>query len=704
MSLIEIQKELFLKKINSVVPDKWKTLVVDRRTAAIINHLFSIHSLLEKKITAIEILENVRTPNSSFDVLYILEARDELIDCILKDDMHPKKYPGIYVSFVNEAERRFFDKLQNSSVADRLKCVDILHLNFMAVEKQVFEVRDRFSSMRLYHPSCSTLVRQELSDTAKDILSVCLSLRILPTIRCYYPKDARHDSKTMSFLLARMLQDHIVEYLREHPDYLYSSTKTVCFIADRSLDTFSPFLHEFTYQAMVHDLLKSKNGKYEFTIEGPNGKETCEGSLSDDDPIYCSIRHLHMRDAIEKLMVDFNKFCQEHTLFIDKSHATSLNDMRTMLADLSEFQETRDAFSLHLSLAQDCMSMFDKKKLAAVASIEQDLATGRDTEGKTPRSVLQAMVPLLDEPFMSAEDKTRLLALYIMFRDGVISQDFDRLIRHANIPGRYVTFLRNLEHLGARIIKSNLSEKSLKRKHTAVYTEANETTYELSRFIPRLKQVVQELLEDKLDEDLFPIIYTPETGNGRLGRNGPTTLRSSRPSWTRARTQVHTTQRDNCLVFIAGGLTYSEVRSCYELSDSFEKNVYIGSTMCRTPCEWMDFFSRITLPKEEVRLFDEQTKNIPCLQAPIAESPVSSPLGLEVSRKPLPASRPFDSLESSSKPKTKEEKKREKKKEKEREKKEKEKSKGKHKKLDFFSSSKDKSKSDGHKKKHFGVF
>ena len=38
-------------------------------------------------------------------------------------------------------------------------------------------------------------------------------------------------------------------------------------------------------------------------------------TLNDDDPVWVDIRHMHMREAIDKLMSDFNSFLQEHAGF-----------------------------------------------------------------------------------------------------------------------------------------------------------------------------------------------------------------------------------------------------------------------------------------------------------------------------------------------------------------------------------------------------
>lgn len=51
--------------------------------------------------------------------------------------------------------------------------------------------------------------------------------------------------------------------------------------------------------------------------------------------------------------------------------ATSLNAIKDMLAGLPQFQEMKQAYSLHLSMAQECMNIFEQRKLADLASVEQ---------------------------------------------------------------------------------------------------------------------------------------------------------------------------------------------------------------------------------------------------------------------------------------------------------------------------------------------
>lgn len=50
---------------------------------------------------------------------------------------------------------------------------------------------------------------------------------------------------------------------------------------------------------------------------------------------------------------------------------SSLNNIKDMLAGLPQFQEGKEAFSLHLNMASDAMNIFQTRRLADIASVEQ---------------------------------------------------------------------------------------------------------------------------------------------------------------------------------------------------------------------------------------------------------------------------------------------------------------------------------------------
>lgn len=146
------------------------------------------------------------------------------------------------------------------------------------------------------------------------------------------------------------------------------------------MDLYAPLIHEFTYQAMAHDLLPIKEGDkvtYKTIVsEGRPDEEEKDMEITEKDRIWVENRHRHMKDTIEKLMGDFQKFMADNPHFTsqDSADATGvngLNAIKDMIAGLPQFQEMKEAYSLHLTMAQECMNIFQHQKLPDLASVEQ---------------------------------------------------------------------------------------------------------------------------------------------------------------------------------------------------------------------------------------------------------------------------------------------------------------------------------------------
>lgn len=52
-------------------------------------------------------------------------------------------------------------------------------------------------------------------------------------------------------------------------------------------------------------------------------------------------------------------------------------------------------------MAQDSMDIYGKKRLDAVAKVEQDSSTGLTAMGKTPKTLVEDMVPLLGDQVLT---------------------------------------------------------------------------------------------------------------------------------------------------------------------------------------------------------------------------------------------------------------------------------------------------------------
>lgn len=142
-----------------------------------------------------------------------------------------------------------------------------------------------------------------------------------PLIRYYRPNHLEYDAKFLCAHLAKFTQDGLDHYSRAHPDFPPNSSRPrgVLFITDRALDLYAPFLHEFTYQAMAHDLLPievNEKVTYKTTFnKGEPDAKTEDREISENDDIWTRHRHNHMQNVTIALGEEFKQFRQRNEAF-----------------------------------------------------------------------------------------------------------------------------------------------------------------------------------------------------------------------------------------------------------------------------------------------------------------------------------------------------------------------------------------------------
>jgi syntaxin-binding protein 1 len=465
-----------------------------------------------------------------------------------------------------------------------------------------------------------------------QIAGVCVTLGEYPKIRYYRPTTAVHEAQVLCAHLARFVQEELDGYAQWNPNYPPQTQRPQAnlVITDRSMDLMAPLVHEFTYQAMAHDLLPIKDGD-KVTFRAKINEDTAEphekeAELSDEDKIWVDNRHRHMKDTIDKLMGDFQKFLDENPHFTnEEADTTSLNAIRDMLAGLPQFQVLKEAYSLHLTMAQECMNIFQHHKLPEIASVEQTLSTGLDEDFKKPKNVLDAVVRLLDDDAITPADRLRLIVMYILYRDGVIPEDVKRLLAHASLPQKDGEVVANLQQLGGH------TEHGLKEARQVppplFPRDKNAQTseeYGLSRFEPVLKSLLDAVTKGTLDQTVFPYVKPPSDPNEDLLAAQGASLRAGRPNWAAAGRRP-TENRQRIIVFMAGGATYSESRACYEIGNERGRDVILTTSHMLTPQLFVRQVGDLSKDKRQLDLpLDRPKRRAP---AHLFEKKTAPPLG-----------------------------------------------------------------------------
>lgn len=395
------------------------------------------------------------------------------------------------------------------------------------------------------------------------------------------------------------------------------------------MDLMAPLLHEFTYQAMAHDLLAIKDAdKVTFHTKinaGTKDEQEKDMELSDKDKIWVDNRHRHMKDTIDKLMGDFQKFLDQNPHFTSgEGDPTSLNAIRDMLAGLPQFQEMKEAYSLHLTMAQECMNIFQYNKLPDLASIEQAMSTRLDEDGRKPKNVLETIAGLLDDEVITPQDRLRLIVTYVLYRGGAITEDIQKLLTHAALPPQDGEVVANMELLGGKtshVLKEsrNINPPLFPKDPKA--QQASEE-YGLSRFEPALKPLLENLTKGTLDQTVFPYLKPPMDPNEDLLAAQGGSLRAGRPNWAAAGRRPPE-NRQRIIVFMAGGATYSESRACYEVGQERSRDVILATSHMLTPQLFVRQVTDLSRDKRQLDIPMERPK--PRAPAHLFERPAPPP-------------------------------------------------------------------------------
>lgn len=359
---------------------------------------------------------------------------------------------------------------------------------------------------------------------------------------------------------------------------------------------------------MAHDLLPIKEGPkvlYKTIVhKGQPDEEEKDMEIGEKDKIWVDNRHRHMKDTIEKLMGDFQKFIDENPHFTNsEGDATSLSAIKDMLAGLPQFQELKEAYSLHLTMAQECMDIFQHHKLPDIASVEQSLATGLDEDYRKPKNLADQMVRLLDDESIGPSDRLRLILLYVIFRDGLVEEDIKMLLAHSSLPESEILPVKNMELLGVRATKALKDNKPTPQplfpRKTAPTAENED--YALSRFEPTLKLALENLMKGTLDQTTFPYTKPPLDNSEELAMQAQVSLRSAKPTWARNRLST-AESRQRIIVFMAGGATYSESRTCYEISRTSGRDIFLATSHMLTPSLFIRQVGDLTTSRRQLDL------------------------------------------------------------------------------------------------------
>ncbi|GAA6006708.1 Vps45p [Rhodotorula paludigena] len=392
--------------------------------------------------------------------------------------------------------------------------------------------------MPLYGDSPSTFSSHSpaLSRHLEGLTSVLLSLKKRPIVRF----------ERMSPLARKLGQELVHQMNQQQPDlwdFRKTATAPLLLILDRRNDPVTPLLTQWTYQAMVHELLGITNGRVSLADAPEVRDELKEIVLSpEQDPFFAA----NLYDNFGDLGAHLSAYVQDYSTRSASSVASKIEtvaDMKRFIDEYPEFRKLGSNVSKHVALVGELSRLVNVRHLLQVSELEQSLASV-ESHGPDLRAVREA----ISAPEIPQEAKLRLAILYALRYQKAPGQQIAGvvdLLKQQGVPEAEMVNIM-LSFAGADQRQDDLfgNENFFSKGKSALRgLKGVENVY--TQHTPHLSETIDLLLRGRLKESSYPYVEGQNVSPHGM----------SRPQ--------------DIIVFIVGGTTYEEAKAVAQLNAQF---------------------------------------------------------------------------------------------------------------------------------------
>ncbi|KAF8411675.1 hypothetical protein HHK36_004233 [Tetracentron sinense] len=399
MVLISAARDYIARMLQDI--SGMKVLILDSQTVSIVSVVYSQSELLQKEVFLVELVDSTSKESMShLKAVYFLRPTSENIQHLRRQLASPRfgEYHLFFSYILKDTQIHI---LADSDEQEVVQQVQEFYADFGAIDPYHFTLNSHLNHIYMLPAVVDPSSLQKFCDRVIDgIAAVFLALKRRPVIRYQRTSDT---AKRIAQETAKLM------YQQESGlfDFRRTETSPLLLVVDRRDDPVTPLLNQWTYQAMVHELIGIQDNKVDLRNVGKLPKDQQEVVLSSEqDAFFKANMYENFGDLgmnIKRMVDEFQQIAKSN------QNIQTIEDMAKFVDNYPEYRKMHGNVSKHVMMVTEMSKIVEERKLMLVSETEQELACNG---GQV--AAFEAVMNLLNNESVTDIDRLRLVMLYAL--------------------------------------------------------------------------------------------------------------------------------------------------------------------------------------------------------------------------------------------------------------------------------------------------
>ncbi|KAF0992998.1 hypothetical protein HZS_6712, partial [Henneguya salminicola] len=477
------------------------------------------------------------TDNLNFvKAIFIIRPIEENI-ILLSNELNRPRFEKYFLFFTNTLSNYYIDLISKSDSNEVVAEIQEMFLDYYPLDSYIF------STKQLIYRNKYGWIDSSLTRCSEAVFSLLLSLKVTPHIR--YQKSSKLSQDLGNLVHAKIVGSQL------NFDISDSKQKNLLLILERNFDPITPLLLQWTYQAMIHELLTIKNNIVNLSTVPDIHPDFHEILLSPElDKIFHTNMFLNFSEVASNIKSMVSEF---QALKKDKQKLESLTDIKAVVDSYPIFRKITNYISRHVTIASELNNIAKNNKHREQSEFEQNLLQKNDLI----KPYIDILLELIRNPAVTTHDATRLTLIYLICQPKIKTKDKKSIFEALKNKGIDQDQTKAIEYIYAYCFNDQSSFKFVGNENTAFsatkryFRNILQVEESESQHKPIIEQVVSNIIKLNTLNPIYPLINDQNEKNF-----------------------IYT----NIIIFIVGGFTYEESVYIHEKTKSSQYKILLGGT------------------------------------------------------------------------------------------------------------------------------